>query len=143
MSDRAQPAQLLWELPEGQTCRLTVRGNSMYPTLRDGQPARLRRLPPEAVRLGDVVAIADPAGEITTHRLIWRRQDGATGRLWTKGDTVAGVDPPAPPDQCLGRLEHADGRPLPRLAPLLRAWGRVLLMGGFRGRRSAPPADVS
>jgi len=64
----------LW-LPEVGTVRVTVRGDSMVPNLREGEQVEVRAAARGVLEPGDLV-VFPRAGELTVHRLIARREEG-------------------------------------------------------------------
>ena len=88
-------------------CTLTIEGRSMAPVLLPGDEILVRRVAPEALRLGDVVVFYLDGWKVPcTHRLIWKRSRGGKIRYYTKGDAM-------PHAECfeanafVGRVERA------------------------------------
>jgi hypothetical protein len=107
--------------------RITLRGESMHPTLHDGWKLHVRSLGAESLCVGDI-GVFIHGDVLTIHRLIWRKQlDGKTWLIF-QGDNNA-VREMVAPDSVLGRVEAAevervDGREsLPfRVGRDSRAW---------------------
>jgi len=95
---------LLADLLRGGTpVRLEVTGHSMSPFIRSGDVVTIEPLSGRRPALGEVVALA-PGGHLLVHRLVgWDR-----GQALCRGDAAAGADPPAPPDDLLGRVTRVE-----------------------------------
>jgi hypothetical protein len=107
--------------------RITLRGESMLPTLQDGWDLHVLSLPAASLRVGDIGVFLH-GNVLTIHRLIWRSQQD--GKMWLifQGDNNA-VREKVAPDRVLGRVEAAevprdDGKaPLPfAVGADSRAW---------------------
>ncbi|MEW6323777.1 MAG: signal peptidase I [Nitrospirota bacterium] len=85
-----------------ETVWLTVEGRSMSPVLRSGDAVMIRCCTADAVKPGDVITVADPAG-LCTHRLIMITHEGGKRLLWTKGDACAHWDDPIDSEALLGK----------------------------------------
>ena len=57
-------------LDNGANVRLTATGSSMIPFLRNGDVVELEKVPPEALRHGDVVLVERPEGGYVLHRML-------------------------------------------------------------------------
>ena len=86
----------------GREHEVTVRGNSMWPLVRDGDKARLAHGSGK-LRLGDVVAY-QRNGELVVHRLIRIVRGAGEPRFLIKGDNVSGRDPIVRASKVLGRV---------------------------------------
>ncbi len=102
---RAGSAALLRDIllalgAEGATGELTVHGTSMLPSIADGD--RVRLVPADTVRLGDVV-LRRRGAALILHRVVgwWRVGEG--WRVLTKGDGERALDPPADPGDMIGK----------------------------------------
>jgi hypothetical protein len=120
----------------GRGAEIPVRGNSMHPTLGDGDRVQLIPGTATKLRVGDVVVLMEPAGPVI-HRLVawWPSRKGRS--LLTKGDNAFRLDPPLRADLVVGRVvaRVRDGR-VRRLDGVgMRARGRgralVSLMAGL------------
>jgi hypothetical protein len=107
--------------------RITLRGESMLPTLQDGWELHVRSLPARALRVGDI-GVFIHGNVLIIHRLIWRKEQ--EGKMWLifQGDNNA-VRERVAPDRVLGKVEAAevhrdDGKdPLPFIVGAdSRAW---------------------
>ncbi len=90
----------------GHAFRLRVWGNSMSPTIRNGDAVVVEPCDGSALRLGDIVFYRRAGGHIA-HRLIELRDGGMT--LVTRGDAHTYCDPPFGPHEVVGRvvtIEH-------------------------------------
>ena len=93
-----------------------VRSESMAPGLGVGDLLLVDRIPPEDVRVGDVVTLSIGTGATVTHRVITVTPTDQGPMFTTKGDANATADPVAHrADQLRGRLSIA----LPLLGYLL------------------------
>ena len=128
---RAEEA-LLSMLPEAE---LRVGGDSMAPAFRDGD--RLAFAPAAAGSLipGEVVCFRS-GGRALVHRLLAVRRTPAGPRFLCKGDNCLLPDPEFGPEDLLGRVTAACGRPL-RPAPWLARLSRW--QGAFQVRMQARP----
>ena len=88
------------------SARITLRGTSMDPTLRDGWILHVRSLPAEQLRVGDIGAFVH-GGLLTIHRLIWKKQAAGGLRLVFQGDNNPHREEVAP-EAVLGRVEAAE-----------------------------------
>ncbi len=82
--------------------RLKARGGSMMPAIPDAavleiEPAQLRN-----VRFGDVVMAVHQDDFYLIHRIV--RKDTRISMIWTKGDSLDALDPPAGPESLLGKV---------------------------------------
>ena len=90
------------------TTRVRVYGASMSPAIRSGDVVNITTCKPADVRTGDIVACIREAG-LVVHRVVWKSRR----RIWLKGDTLAGTDPPMPHGLVFGRVvgvETPEGR---------------------------------
>lgn len=86
-------------LEAGLPVRLEVTGHSMSPFIRSGDVVTIEPLPGRRPALGEVIAVATE-GRLRIHRLVgWDR-----GRALARGDVAAAADPPASPDDLIGRV---------------------------------------
>lgn len=111
----------------GIAFRLRVWGNSMSPTIKNGDVVVVQPVSPDTLRQGDIVIYRRTGGH-TAHRLVaWKN-----GRrlLLTRGDALPHVDPPFTPEQVIGRVvavERDDqSRSLTTLDQLVRGLTKVL-----------------
>ena len=74
---------------------LIVLSGSMNPLMQPGDMVVVRTMPPEDVRVGDVITFHDPAGTenvIVTHRAIGIEEEDGIINIHTKGDANEDVD---------------------------------------------------
>lgn len=142
-------AELIRARP-GQTFKLRVISDSMWPLLRVDDVIVAQAIEAEAAQLSDVL-VFQRGTEMVTHRLIARQAD----RLIVKGDNRRAVDELVEPDSVIGRviaLERS-GRPIdlqqPRWARLNRSVGRlsgwqarIAAASKLAGRLSAVPIQL-
>ena len=75
---------------------LIVLSGSMNPLMQPGDMVVVRTMPPEDVRVGDVITFHDPAGTenvIVTHRVIGIEEEDGIINIHTKGDANGDADP--------------------------------------------------
>ena len=75
----------------GFAARFVARGDSMDPTIRDGEALQVERCRPESLRVGEVVLARAQRG-LTAHRIVEIRPD--TAQIVTRGDNCLRADPP-------------------------------------------------
>jgi signal peptidase I len=94
---------LIAELAAGDIpSEIRVRGDSMRPTLEEGDRVRLVPATANELRVGDLVVWQGKGGPIM-HRLVgWWPVGGR--RMLTMGDACRRLDPPASPDRMIGRV---------------------------------------
>jgi phage repressor protein C with HTH and peptisase S24 domain len=97
-------------LEAGHQARFTASGDSMHPTIRDGESVIVEPCDPASLRAGEVVLTRAPRG-LTAHRIVRITPDAIT----TRGDNALRSDPPLPPAAVVGRVV------LPSL-PRARMW---------------------
>jgi signal peptidase len=88
---------------------LTVLSGSMEPTLHVGDVVVERRVPPLALRVGDVVTFRDPAnpGRLYTHRVVSMSASEGSVAFVTRGDANTGVERWSIPEGgSVGRVEY-------------------------------------
>ena len=88
-------------LAQGRAVSFTVRGDSMGPTLQDGDHVRIVPADPSKLQPGELVTYVDAGNQIIIHRVV--RREGTT--LITKGDNRDQDDPPVPFGRVLGRAK--------------------------------------
>ncbi len=73
----------------------TVRGNSMYPHIKDGDAVLLAGAAPDELGIGDVVVFPDPEApeQSVVHRVISIDSGGGSPYAVTKGDANPSADP--------------------------------------------------
>jgi len=90
-------------LRAGEPMRLTVKGKSMLPLLRDGDGVWVEEVPQDSLRRGDLVVV-ELNQELIVHRLVSIDQTSWS----TKGDHVIHLDPVQNPGQLVGRVVTVD-----------------------------------
>jgi len=107
--------------------RITVRGESMHPTLQDGWKLHVRSVPAAALRVGDI-GVFIHSGVLTVHRLLWKKRAAEADMLVFQGDNNA-VRELVTPEAVLGMVEAAEVERIDGSAPLpfpvgsdARAW---------------------
>lgn len=86
--------------------RITLRGESMHPTLQDGWKIHVRSLPAAALRVGDIGVFVH-SGVLTVHRLIWKKRVAEAEMLVFQGDNNP-VRELVAPGAVLGMVEAAE-----------------------------------
>lgn len=85
-------------LDQGQSVRLPVSGNSMYPFLRDGiDSVEFSRGSFADIKRGDIVLIRRTAGAYVMHRVIRKKADC----FFMVGDAQQWIEGPLYPDQLI------------------------------------------
>lgn len=80
---------------------LRFQGDSMAPTLREGDLLRVRYVAPDELAFGDIVVFALAEASVV-HRLLWPRWRRTS--MLTKGDNVGRADRPVAPDRLVGKV---------------------------------------
>lgn len=118
-------------LSEGYGVRFRAIGQSMHPTIRDGEAVRVEPVKIEEIERGDIILYSAMRG-LTAHRvmLVEIAVDGA--RIFQmRGDACVSFDEPATAEKILGRITEVErgGRKvsLKGRAARLRRSGRALL----------------
>ena len=86
-------------LAQGRSATLTVRGDSMIPTLQDGNRVRIISADPSKLQSRELVAYVDAGNQIITHRVV-RVEETV---VITRGDNRSQDDPPVPFERVLGK----------------------------------------
>jgi len=108
------PALLAEVLQHVSRCALRVRGDSMHPTIRDGdlvivENSRVRRLEP-----GDIVVFPTAEG-LCVHRVVGVTSNSGRKMLITAGDGNRGQDALLDPADVIGRVVEVRDRKSTRL----------------------------
>lgn len=118
-------------LEKGKPFRFEARGESMHPSVRDGDVLTVEPLAGRPLRPGDIVAFVHPGtGALRVHRVIGLEP----GRFVLKGDNALGADPAVGPEAILGRvvgLERGGRRRRLRPAVLAAAAARLSRSGWY------------
>jgi signal peptidase I len=104
-------------LAAGHTARFRASGDSMYPSIRNGDYLNIVRCQTTELRRGDIVLTATERG-LTAHRIVRiSERDGAV-QVITRGDNALRSDRPVEPEQILGRVVHIEqGTNVRKLTP--------------------------
>ena len=109
--DSAGSLQLLAEtLKASGSGRLTLRGQSMHPTLQDGWKLHVVALPAESLRVGDI-GVFIHSDVLTIHRLIWRKKQAGREWLVFQGDNNPAREMVAPEAVLPIYLREPDAQP--------------------------------
>jgi signal peptidase I len=92
-------------LDAGYAARFVARGDSMHPTIRDGEALHIERCDPRSLRVGEIVLARAERG-LTAHRVVSVRCD--TAQIVTRGDNCPIPDPPLDPGQIVGRVVRVE-----------------------------------
>lgn len=109
-------------LASGHAVQFQVRGDSMYPLIRDHDYLHVE--PVDRIGIGDIVLVLAPRG-LTAHRVIARRE----GMVITRGDNAPAADDAVAEEKVLGRVTSVirDGKPV-------NVWGVVARTTAFLRR---------
>lgn len=88
---------------------ITLRGRSMHPTLQDGWRIHVRALSGHDLRVGEIGVFLH-GGNLTIHRLIWRKSAGGKEALIFQGDNNP-VREQIAPEAVLGKVVGAERMP--------------------------------
>ncbi|MDD4554207.1 MAG: signal peptidase I [Bacteroidales bacterium] len=83
--------------------KIRVTGNSMYPSLRDGDIVTIRKEAVEQLRRGDIVGIKS-SGKWVAHRLLNKQTHQGALLLRTKGDCCRRPDPVSESSRYVGKV---------------------------------------
>ncbi len=144
-------------LAEGRNVTLKTAGQSMRPTLRDGDTVEITPACPDSLKPGDIIAVETPDDHpfaFIVHRYIDATPDG---KLITHGDGNRQPDPPSPPESLIGKViarhrgksttpldtstQRFIGRHIKHLRPVFRLT-TTLLSTALRIYRGGPPLPV-
>ena len=90
-------------LGRGVSVRFQASGDSMHPSIRNGEHVHVAPVEWSSLRTGDVVLARAPRG-LTAHRLL---KLGA-GAVTTRGDNAVAPDAALPPNAIIGRITHIE-----------------------------------
>jgi ATP-binding cassette, subfamily B, bacterial len=83
-----------------------LKGNSMFPVLREGDVAIVRIVRPESLKKGDVVVVKTNKG-LVGHRIIRIETDGKL-KFYTRGDNSPNMDAPFGVEMLLGKINQIE-----------------------------------
>jgi signal peptidase I len=90
-------------LEAGYTARFVARGDSMYPTIHDGDAVHVEPCTQHSLRVGEVV-LAQASRGLTAHRIVRIRERHGAVQVVTRGDNCLRSDPPLLSVAILGRV---------------------------------------
>lgn len=90
-------------LAAGHSARFRVEGDSMHPTIRNGEYVKVVPCPVTNLRRGDVILATTGRG-LTAHRIVRI----SARAIVTRGDHSLRVDPPVDPASVLGRITEVE-----------------------------------
>jgi signal peptidase I len=108
-------------LGRGIAVRFAASGDSMHPSIRNGEHVHVSPLASRPLRAGDVV-LAQAARGITAHRIVRI----ARGAVITRGDNSRHRDAPVPHQSILGRITHVERDGATVAVPTVRHVRRAL-----------------
>ncbi len=89
-------------LKSGYGVEFHANGNSMYPTIRDGELITVEPVVISDIKSGDIVLYQNHAG-VVAHRVVYAKQSNQ-GQLLLRGDASNSFDAPVMPHQILGKV---------------------------------------
>ena len=84
---------------------LSMKGYSMFPTLRAGDVGTVTKCSVDDIRIGDIVVFRED-NKLIAHRLVKIKQNNGNTLYITKGDKNSYYDQPFTKDQFAGKLEN-------------------------------------
>ena len=91
-------------LRQGYSVRFQAPGNSMMPTVSDGERITVRPVSPSDIKPGDIILYRYP-GSIFAHRVVRiEKRNGGAPRFILRGDASGAPDEPVEPAQVLGKV---------------------------------------
>jgi signal peptidase I len=94
-------------LSAGHEARFRASGDSMYPSICNGDYLHIVPCGTSELRRGDVVLTATERG-LTAHRIVRIRERDSGVQVITRGDNALRSDRPVEGEQILGRVVHID-----------------------------------
>ena len=132
--------ELLAELlRSGHHVSVTAHGDSMLPTIANGDQVRIKPLLTAGPRGGDIVYLQRPDCSHVLHRVV---RVFADGRLQTRGDAHRQLDDTVEPQAVLGKLQSIARRRRPFFGALLiriRLCGQRVRIGCDQWRKQGKP----
>ena len=98
-------------LKRGSSLRVKVTGRSMVPFLNDGEFVTIKKVPPHALRKGNLIFFKNSQGTPLLHRIIQRRKSFDHKIIFrTKGDALIAFDEPVQYQNVLGKVIRIEKR---------------------------------
>jgi len=95
-------------LRQGYSVRFQAPGNSMMPTVSDGERITVRPVSPSDIKPGDIILYRYP-GSIVAHRVVRiEKRNGGAPRFILRGDALGAPDEPVEVDQVLGKVKSVE-----------------------------------
>jgi hypothetical protein len=90
----------------GYRVRFRPKGESMHPTIKDGEAVNMEPIEPVDVRRGDIILYkSSTARGVIAHRVVGvNRSEGDVTSFILRGDASRTCDLPVAPEQVLGRV---------------------------------------
>jgi len=114
-------------LKRGQRLRFQVKGDSMFPAVRDGDTLDVEPLTSQRVRKDDIVFYKSPRGMMVAHRAVRVFDAGGALRVVARGDANTGEAEEVDAREVLGRVVAVERRG--RALRLDRGWRRYPVCG--------------
>lgn len=92
------------ELSKKRQFRLQISGNSMNPSIYDGDYVTVEQTPAQKIRPGDIVLAASLSNTALVHRVAKMEERNGVAILTTRGDAANYLDTPIPLTNVLGRV---------------------------------------
>lgn len=118
---------------EGRQVRLNVRGNSMFPFMKDGRDSVIIEKPAGKLKKGDIVFFQRKNGDFVLHRI--QRADYSSRQYYIVGDAQKHIEGPVDEEQIFGIITKVcrNGRWIDSKSPVWWFYKRIwLLMRPFR-----------
>src|SRR3954452_473339 len=98
-------------LAQGVAVRFRATGDSMYPTIRDGEVIRVAPVAVDRIGVGDILLYRAKGGvRLLAHRLVAISETPGGRRFHLRGDAKGGCDAPLPAAEVIGRVETVTRR---------------------------------
>ncbi|OLE53994.1 MAG: hypothetical protein AUG51_10245 [Acidobacteria bacterium 13_1_20CM_3_53_8] len=95
-------------LAEGYGVRFRAGGNSMHPTIRDGEAVKVEPVSALEIRRGDIILYSAGRG-LTAHRVVRVDESNDGARVFhLRGDACASLDEPVAAEQTIGRVTEVE-----------------------------------
>lgn len=119
-------------LRQGCAVKFRPSGQSMFPTIKDGETICVEPVAPETLKLGDIVLYRFSRGVIAHRVKRINRQTNGTLSFVLRGDSSATDDQPINATEILGRVVavERDGRTLALIGRRARLVRRLRVVGG-------------
>ncbi|HNC42628.1 MAG TPA: S24/S26 family peptidase [Acidobacteriota bacterium] len=96
------------ELTRHRTFRMRLSGNTMRPTIHNGDWITIEPIKPGTLKAGDIVLLVTSSETAMIHRLIRLDFTKDSPYVLTRGDSTEYFDVPVPLSHVLGRISHIE-----------------------------------